>query len=248
MVRVDFLRRPFEQGLPLKPRLSWRGGEAEAEAKPRTSEREGTPSPSCGGEAQAEAKPRVLEHEGHRSRAGTEDSELQRALAASAELFQAVEGNRADARRRLTQAVELYRAKVHPVEADGNCQFRALSVALCGNEDSHGALRARVVQQLRAAPEHYAHFVHEPYAEYLERMGREGQWGDNVTLQAASDALGCAIRVITDNPEIECVMVSPLRFGRTEGLVQQPLWSVRAPLCVTFLTELHYDAAFIVRP
>lgn len=68
-------------------------------------------------------------------------------------------------------------------------------------------------------------------------MQREGEWGDNVTLQAASDLLGCEIRVLTDQPG-------------AGGVVEvQPLESMtgarQRPLCLTFLTEVHYDSAEI---
>jgi len=177
----------------------------------------------------------------------SDDRELHEALIASATLFAKIENQRAEAQKRLMQVVALYRAHVHPVQADGNCQFRAISFALYGNEEHHADLRGQVVDQMRKMPKDYAQFVYEPYHDYVARMARDGEWGDNVTLQAASDVLDCRMQVLTDVPGSESVMVYPKNLRSTEGLVQQPLRSLRESICLTFLTEHHYDAAIVDR-
>merc|ERR1712232_837272 len=106
---------------------------------------------------------------------------------------------------RLQRVMDLYNASAKPVQGDGNCQFRALSLQLDGTEDNHAQLRARIVEQLGKESERYKDFVHEAYPDYLKRMAQSGQWGDNVTLQAASDMLGVDIRVLTDQPGAECI-------------------------------------------
>lgn len=173
-----------------------------------------------------------------------DDEDLRRALIDSAEIFQSLEEERASARERLMCAASLHRAQVIPVQADGNCQFRALSFALYGTEDSHGELRVKVVEQLKTMENEYAQFVHEAYGDYLQRMARDGEWGDNVTLQAASDAMGCRIQVLTDEPDGQCLMINPKQL-RLPTLLQQPLWSLPKPVCLAFVTERHYDAAVI---
>lgn len=140
----------------------------------------------------------------------------------------------AKSRERLEHALDLYGASAIPVKGDGNCQFRALAQQLHGGEDPHRSVRARVLQQLKVNADHYAPFVHEPFARYLERMARDGEWGDHVTLQAASDTFGVQINVFTDMPEAPLVEVLPA------GGVTNP---THQPLCLTFLTEIHYDAA-----
>jgi len=161
------------------------------------------------------------------------DPELQRALLESVSLDEATQASAAEARKRLERVMDLYHAKPTPVQADGNCQFRAVSVQMYGDQGYHGALRARVVAQLKETPERYADFVHEPYDEYVKRMARGGEWGDNVTLQAASDALGTDIHILTDIAGAEYVEVHP----------KEKAGASQKPLCLTFLTEVHYDAA-----
>lgn len=158
------------------------------------------------------------------ARPGSEEDDLNRAKEASA----------AEARARLGRVMDLYRARLRPVAADGNCQFRALSVQLYGEEAHYAALRDRIVEQLRGHPEWYAPYVQGSFDEYLSRMERDGEWGDNVTLQAASDVLGCVVHVLTDQAGGECVEVHP----------RQPLpGPQQKPLCLAFVTEVHYDAA-----
>lgn len=172
-------------------------------------------------------------HEPDHPQTNSEDSELEQALAVSASLQNAKEVSAAAARERLKHVMELYQATTDPVKADGNCQFRALSHQLYGDEDHHSSLRARVVRQLQERPQLYLGFVHESYSEYVKRMACDGEWGDNVTLQAASDALCAVIHVLTDVPGAECVEVCPI----------QKMRGSHKPLCLTFLTEVHYDSA-----
>lgn len=162
------------------------------------------------------------------------DADLQQAILESTSLHQAKEASATEARERLRQVMDLYNAKSRPVQADGNCQFRALSLQLNGDEEDHGSVRACIVEQLQKEPQRYKDFVHEEYSDYLKRMARDGQWGDNVTLQAASDTLGLEIRILTDQPGAECVEVRPSEVtGDMKG----------KPLCLSFLSEVHYDAA-----
>lgn len=165
------------------------------------------------------------------------NSELQNALLASAELQEAREKSAAESRARLATVLDKYQVKLRPVDADGNCQFRALSVQLCGDEAQHAALRKRVTQHLRDRRERYEGYVLGQFDEYLERMERDGEWGDNVTLQAASDVLSRNILVLTD------------RSGTSELLELNPEIASEEeqhqPLCLAFLTEVHYDAVIM---
>mmetsp|Transcript_123212 Transcript_123212/g.218252 ORF Transcript_123212/g.218252 Transcript_123212/m.218252 type:complete len:382 (+) Transcript_123212:56-1201(+) len=187
---------------------------------------------------------------------------LEEAIQASADYQKAIEVSSAESRARLAKVLDLYKAKIRPVAADGNCQFRALSAQLCGDEEHHATLRARVAAQLRERRERYENFVHESYDQYVDRMSRNGEWGDNVTLQAASDVLGCEIRVLTDQPGSECLELSPEDAPcSTDSAavqdVENPVPEAdsacargeanrslprQKPLCLTFVTEVHYDA------
>lgn len=162
------------------------------------------------------------------------EDEAQRVMRESASLHEVKAASAAQARERLGHVMDKYHAKAQPVEGDGNCQFRALSQQLHGDQNYHGDLRARVVEQLKTMPERYENFVLEPYTDYVTRMSQGGEWGDNVTLQAASDKLGRNIQVLTDMEGADCIQVHP------SEKMSEP---AEKPLCLTFLTEVHYDAA-----
>lgn len=163
--------------------------------------------------------------------------ELQMALRESEELQRAIEKSAAESRVRLAAVLDLYQLRLRPVQADGNCQFRALSVQLYGDEAHHTSLRDLVVKQLRERQDRYAGYMLGTYEEYLERMARDGEWGDNVTLQAASDLLQCEIHVLTDQPGSGLLELRPeAKTVATEG------GTSHKPLCLAFLTEVHYDA------
>jgi hypothetical protein len=162
--------------------------------------------------------------------------ELQRALQASADLHMAREKSAAESRARLAKVLDKYQVKLRPVEADGNCQFRALSVQLSGDEAQHAALRLRVTQQLRERRERYEGYMLGNFEEYLERMEKDGEWGDNVTLQAASDILKRDILVLTDAGS-ELLELHPEVANEEE--------QHKPSLCLAFLTEVHYDAVLI---
>lgn len=162
------------------------------------------------------------------------EPDLQRALLESANEYETKEVSVAEARARLQGVMELYQVKSCPVAADGNCQFRALAHQLYSDEGKHSVVRALVVARLETSPELYADFVHEDYSQYVKRMALDGEWGDNVTLQAASDALGSEVHILTDQPGAEYLQVRPTK--QTDGtMAQRALW-------LSFLAEVHYDA------
>jgi len=166
------------------------------------------------------------------------ESDLQKVLLESASVHETKEVSIALARVRLQQALDRHQAKAVPVAADGNCQFLALSQQLFGDESKHDTLRLRVVEHLQAMPERYSGFVFEPWPDYIKRMALPCEWGDNVTLQAASDMLGVEIHVLNDQPGAECVRVHPMKASE----------EAKQPLCLAFLAELHYDAVELLQP
>jgi hypothetical protein len=169
------------------------------------------------------------------------DRELQRALQSSAELHYAMQKSAAESRARLTKVLDLYKAKLRPVEADGNCQFRALAVQLFGDEAQHADLRSRVTKQLAERRDRYEGYMLGSYEEYLERMAKDGEWGDNVTLQAASDILNRDILVLTDRTGSELLELHPEGQGDGDEATREKA------VVLAFLTEVHYDAVVLER-
>jgi len=80
------------------------------------------------------------------------------------------------------------------VAPDGNCLFRAASVALAGDMDMREAaeeqsarkLRRDVVEFMRANHASFASFMPEgqSFEEYLQTMSRDGVWGGELEVSA----------------------------------------------------------------
>jgi len=134
-------------------------------------------------------------------------------------------------RERLSQLLREHGVRERPVEGDGNCQFRALADQLYGSEDHHAAIREQVIDQLRAEPHRYKGFVEGGnYDDYVAEMARNGTWGDHVTLQAAADAMGARIHVLTDNLTEAFIQVLP-QSQKTSKVLKISFWA-----------EVHYNS------
>lgn len=130
----------------------------------------------------------------------------------------------------LTDRLNLFGMRERVMEGDGNCQFRALADQMYHDQSRHADVRRFVIAQLQGQRELYEPYVPEAYEEYVERMSRPGTWGDHITLQAASDAFGLKICVLTSYEESYFLEIDPkaLRYKRK-------LW-------LTFWAEIHYNS------
>jgi len=97
----------------------------------------------------------------------------------------------------------MYNCEEVPTRGDGNCQFRALSVGIYEREDRHAEVRANIVQHLRENSERYFQFVEsgEVFADYVNRISQDGQWGDEITLRAFVEYYSRGVRVLSDNEQ-----------------------------------------------
>ncbi|KAL2320420.1 hypothetical protein Fmac_029389 [Flemingia macrophylla] len=88
---------------------------------------------------------------------------------------------------RLLQRLNTYGLSEVKVSGDGNCQFRALSDQLFKSPKHHKHVRKEIVKQLKDHHSLYECYVPMKYKQYCKKMAKSGEWGDHVTLQAASD-------------------------------------------------------------
>ena len=88
------------------------------------------------------------------------------------------------------------------IEADGNCQFRALADQLFdGDQERYAECRAAAINQLRSEPDRYREFITEDWETYVSRMENDGEWGDNITLQAAAHHYKVTVHLYSANPD-----------------------------------------------
>ena len=133
---------------------------------------------------------------------------------------------------RLDNRLAAYGLKEKKVRGDGNCQFRALADQLFGDQERHAECRAVVMNQLRAESEHYSVFVPEDWGAYVSEMSRDSAWGDHITLQAAADAYGVGMCVISSYKDNFVIEIVP-RVRRSERI----LW-------ISFWAEVHYNSVY----
>ena len=117
--------------------------------------------------------------------------------------------------RRLAERLRVYGLKEKVVRGDGNCQFRAFADQLFKSAARHEEVRKAAIKQLRLHAEAYRSFVPDDYKAYVDTMARDGTWGDHLSLQAAADAYGVRLMVMT-----RCAHPAQLthtrRFGHEE--------------------------------
>ena len=81
------------------------------------------------------------------------------------------------------------------ISGDGNCLFRSLSDQYYGNPDEYERVRAEVVAYLRLHVDEFSIFVDEDWNEYVERMARDGTYGDNLEIVAFAQGNGVDVKI-----------------------------------------------------
>ena len=85
--------------------------------------------------------------------------------------------------------------KIYNVKSDGNCQFRsvALFFKLCKIEKfekykdiEYSGIRSDAIIELNLHKDDYSPFYEGDYIKYVEEMGKDGTYGDNLSLRAIS--------------------------------------------------------------
>lgn len=101
--------------------------------------------------------------------------------------------------------------------------------------EHHKFVREQVVNQLKSCPEIYDGYVPMAYQDYLKKMSKDGEWGDHVTLQAASDSYGVKILVITSFRDTCYIEILPT-IQKSERVIFLSFWA-----------EVHYNSIYPVR-
>lgn len=78
---------------------------------------------------------------------------------------------------------------------DGNCLFRSFSDQVYGCPDHHALLRDRCTKYIASERNYFEQFVAEPFEQFLARIQREGEWGDDVEIEALSEIYDCRVEI-----------------------------------------------------
>ncbi|XP_073019970.1 OVARIAN TUMOR DOMAIN-containing deubiquitinating enzyme 9-like isoform X2 [Primulina eburnea] len=134
--------------------------------------------------------------------------------------------------QRLLNRLQLYDLVELKILGDGNCQFRSLSDQIYRTPEHHKFVREQVINQLKSEPELYKNYVPMTYGEYLKKMSGSGEWGDNITLQAAADWYGIKIFVVTSFKDTCYIEILP-RTQKSNRIVFLSFWA-----------EVHYNSIY----
>lgn len=112
---------------------------------------------------------------------------------------------------RMKERLEKHGFVERPVIPDGNCQMRALSDQILGNENYHKEVRLKLINWLSANEKFgiddsgtttLGDFIDRDqfpkWASYVAYMSRNGSWGDHITLLAAAEVYGVTITVVSN--------------------------------------------------
>jgi hypothetical protein len=139
---------------------------------------------------------------------------------------------------------ELHEMSERPVDPDGNCLFRAATVALSGNyrlaktaEDAQASdLRRAVVRFMRLNRDSFLSFMPEgqDFDEYTEIMGNEKVWGGEMEVSAIARLHRRPVHVYI-RTETKYVLLSQYPAGSQD---------CGDKICLLFHGR-HYDALFV---
>lgn len=95
-------------------------------------------------------------------------------------------------------------------KGDGNCQFEAVvhQLSMIGIFRTASSLRTSAVDHLKKHGEFYRSFVCQDFAEYIQKMSQNGEYGDNLTLQALARELNLQFLIISANGLMHCKIIS----------------------------------------
>lgn len=79
--------------------------------------------------------------------------------------------------------------KILHCNPDGNCAFRALANQIYGRQSSHYKVRTEITDFMIRNKAHFSNFIDQTnltFEDYIVKMKKNGTWGDNLEIDAAS--------------------------------------------------------------
>eukprot|EP00500_Bicosoecida_sp_ms1_P001120 CAMPEP_0203812372 /NCGR_PEP_ID=MMETSP0115-20131106/4112_1 /ASSEMBLY_ACC=CAM_ASM_000227 /TAXON_ID=33651 /ORGANISM="Bicosoecid sp, Strain ms1" /LENGTH=459 /DNA_ID=CAMNT_0050721217 /DNA_START=154 /DNA_END=1529 /DNA_ORIENTATION=- len=124
-----------------------------------------------------------------------------------------------------------------PVDGDGNCLFRSVSHQVYGSDAHHAVVRAAAVRYMQAERDWFRPFVASDDAEfdeYLERMARNGEWGDDPEIQAMCEIYNRPAAIFAYDAAVGARCLRTFHEAGVAG--------ARAPMRLSYYGGGHYDA------
>ena len=112
-----------------------------------------------------------------------------------------MDGNGVGEKEVLAEYLKQFELRMKEAGGAGDCQFKAVSMAMHGEATAHVGLRAMCVAELRKSVGDWTAFVQGSYQSYCTAMAKQGTWGDHLTLQAMACMLEKDMQVFSVRDE-----------------------------------------------
>lgn len=117
--------------------------------------------------------------------------------------------------------------------SDGNCLFRSVSHQVYGNAEYHQMVREKCMMYITSEREFFSGYIAEQFEEYVERMMRDGEWGDHVEIQALSELY---------NRPVEIYAYSPVPMRTYQAPSTSSSLSPPPPIRLSYHFQSHYNS------
>jgi hypothetical protein len=134
---------------------------------------------------------------------------------------------------------------------DGNCQFAAISHQLFRDQRYHKAIRAKVMQYISQHKSQYIYCFdgEQDLDRYIEDMSRDYEWGDEISLRAASDCFQLFVHVILSTEGKWYLRYRPLNSRNYNGTTTTTTnndHSNSRHVFLSYLSPIHYNSVIHV--
>lgn len=85
---------------------------------------------------------------------------------------------------------------------DGNCQYRSISYSLSKSQNLYKRIKQNVIKYIIDHKDIFSNYIYDmTFEEYIDNISEENEWGNEVTLLAASLYLEIEINVYDKNTD-----------------------------------------------
>jgi len=127
--------------------------------------------------------------------------------------------------------------QVVEMEADGNCLFRAVCHQIYDDPERHPELRRQVAAHMEENRERFSIFCTNDFSVYLERIRRNGVWGDDLEIRAMEELIDRSIEIYVAESK-EDGTVEPLKTNFDEELTGADV----TPIKLSYHGSSHYNS------
>ncbi|ALC44723.1 CG6091 [Drosophila busckii] len=120
--------------------------------------------------------------------------------------------------------------ELKPVEEDGACLFRSISLQIYGDEEMHDEIRQHTMDYINENREYFGQFVTEDINSYIQRKRARDAHGNHIEIQAISE-------IYSRTVEVYCYQSTPINiFNSEQSQAGYP------PLRLSYQRGSHYNA------